>query len=59
LDLTLQNQLFTIQSRTEEEAAGMQGELEIATTEMERAQQRLVALEAEKAALERQVGCVA
>ena len=46
-----QNQLFSIQSRTEDEAAGMQSELEFATAEMERAQQRLGMLEREKEAL--------
>eukprot|EP00887_Chlorella_sp_A99_P007147 scaffold2.g7147.t1 len=48
---TTQNQLFSIQTKTEEEAAGMQSELEFATAEMERAQQRLAMLEREKEAL--------
>ncbi|KAL0022630.1 hypothetical protein WJX77_011900 [Trebouxia sp. C0004] len=43
-----QNQLFTIQSQTEEQEAGLRSELEIATDEMERAQQRLTTLEREK-----------
>ena len=40
-----------MQSRTEEEAAGMRSEVEIATAEMDRAQQRLAALEREREAL--------
>lgn len=44
-----------MQSRTEEEAAGMRSEVEIATAEMERAQQRLVALERERESLLAQV----
>ncbi|KAL3131491.1 hypothetical protein ABBQ38_007797 [Trebouxia sp. C0009 RCD-2024] len=47
-----QNQLFTIQSQTEEQQAGLRSELEIATDEMEKAQQRLAALEREKAVLQ-------
>ncbi|KAI7841244.1 hypothetical protein COHA_005081 [Chlorella ohadii] len=45
------DQLFSIQSKSEQEAAGLQSELELATEEMERSQQRLAALEQEKAAL--------
>ena len=52
-----QNQLFTMQSRTEEEAAGMRSEVELATAEMDRAQQRLAALEHEREALLAQVLC--
>lgn len=33
-----QNQLFALQSASEEQAAGAQGELEMATAELERAQ---------------------
>ncbi|KAL3136045.1 hypothetical protein ABBQ32_007079 [Trebouxia sp. C0010 RCD-2024] len=47
-----QNQLFTIQSQTEEQQAGLRSELEIATDEMEKAQQRLAALQREKAVLQ-------
>eukprot|EP00955_Chlamydomonas_euryale_P042772 352421-Chlamydomonas_euryale.AAC.53 len=43
-----QNQLFAIQSQTEEESMGRQSELELASAELERAQQRLAALEMEK-----------
>lgn len=53
-----QNQLFSIQARTEEERAALQSEVEIATAEMERAQQRLMTLETEKQALMQQVRLV-
>lgn len=43
-----QNQLFAIQSQTEEEKWGRQSELELASAELERAQQRLASLEKEK-----------
>lgn len=43
-----QNQLFTMQSKTEEEQTTMQHELELTTSEMERAHERLLALEHEK-----------
>ncbi|KAL4853646.1 hypothetical protein ACK3TF_005368 [Chlorella vulgaris] len=46
-----QNQLFSMQSRSEEAAAGLQSELELATDEMERSQQRMATLEQEKASL--------
>ncbi|PSC73915.1 Transcription factor CCAAT displacement CDP1 [Micractinium conductrix] len=46
-----QNQLFSMQSKNEEEAAGLQSELERATEEMERSQQRLATLEQEKKGL--------
>ncbi|KAK9803913.1 hypothetical protein WJX72_004650 [[Myrmecia] bisecta] len=51
-----QNQLFSMQARTEDERAGMQSEMEIATAEMDRAHQRLVALEREKEVLLSQAG---
>ena len=41
----------SLQSKSEEAAAGLQSELELATTEMERSQQRLATMEQEKAAL--------
>ena len=40
-----------MQSKSEAEAAGLQSELELATEEMERSQQRLAALEQEKQGL--------
>ena len=43
-----QNQLFAIQSASEEESVGRQTELELASTELERAPERLAALEREK-----------
>ena len=43
-----QNQLFAIQSASEEESVGRQTELELASTELERATGRLAALEREK-----------
>ena len=43
-----QNQLFAIQSASEEESVGRQTELELASTELERATERLAALEREK-----------
>uniref|UniRef100_A0A7S3QQW6 Cux N-terminal domain-containing protein n=1 Tax=Dunaliella tertiolecta TaxID=3047 RepID=A0A7S3QQW6_DUNTE len=43
-----QNQLFAMQSQSEEEKVGRQHELELATAELERAQERLMALEREK-----------
>ncbi|EFN56705.1 hypothetical protein CHLNCDRAFT_144082 [Chlorella variabilis] len=46
-----QNQLFSMQSKSEQEAAGLQSELELASEEMDRSQQRLATLEQEKAAL--------
>eukprot|EP00884_Botryococcus_braunii_P002856 jgi/Botrbrau1/12571/Bobra.0169s0105.1 len=46
-----QKQIFLLQARTEEEQVGMQAELDLATSEIERAQQRLLALEQEKAGL--------
>lgn len=46
-----QNQLFTIQSQTGEQEAGLRSELEIASDEMEQAQQRLATLEKEKEVL--------
>ncbi|GAB4818452.1 hypothetical protein N2152v2_005498 [Parachlorella kessleri] len=48
---TTQSQLFSMQSRSEEERQGAQSELEYALAEMERAQARLVTLEREKEAL--------
>ncbi|GIL82819.1 hypothetical protein Vretimale_8189 [Volvox reticuliferus] len=46
-----ENQLFAIQSQSEEERMGRQAELELASAELERAQERLAALEREKEAL--------
>ncbi|KXZ54818.1 hypothetical protein GPECTOR_4g889 [Gonium pectorale] len=46
-----ENQLFAIQSQSEEERMGRQAELELASAELERAQDRLAALEREKEAL--------
>ncbi|KAK9858886.1 hypothetical protein WJX84_001830 [Apatococcus fuscideae] len=43
-----QRQLFAMQSRTEEEQAGLQSELELATAEIDRTAQRLMTLEREK-----------
>lgn len=43
-----QNQLFAIQSASEERSAGRQSELELASEELERATDRLAALEREK-----------
>lgn len=40
-----------MQSRTDEEAAALRSEVEIATAEMDRAQQRLAALEHERQSL--------
>ena len=40
-----------MQSKSEQEAAGLQSELELASEEMDRSQQRLATLEQEKAAL--------
>ena len=41
----------SMQSKSEAEAAGLQSELELATEEMERSQQRLATLEQEKQGL--------
>ncbi len=49
-----QNQLFAMQARSEEEKAGAASELELATAELERAQERLGMLEREKASLMQQ-----
>ncbi|KAG2424374.1 hypothetical protein HXX76_014583 [Chlamydomonas incerta] len=46
-----ENQLFAIQSQSEDEKAGRQAELELASAELERAQERLAALEREKVTL--------
>ncbi|GLC41611.1 hypothetical protein PLESTF_000273100 [Pleodorina starrii] len=46
-----ENQLFAIQSQSEEERMGRQAELELASAELDRAQDRLAALEREKEAL--------
>jgi hypothetical protein len=46
-----QNQLFSLQSRSEEAAAGLHSELALAVEEMERSQQRLATLEREKTGL--------
>ena len=43
-----QNQLFAIQSASEERSAGRQSELELASEELDRASERLAALEREK-----------
>lgn len=56
LQQTTQNQLFAMQSQTEEEKLGRQSELELQTQELERAQERLIALEQEKASLKQQLG---
>lgn len=53
-----QNQLFSIQSRTEEEQAGLRSELDIATAEVDRAQQRLLALEGEREKVMQQASVV-
>ena len=45
-----------LQSRTEEEQAGLRSELDIATAEVDRAQQRLLALEGEREKVMQQVG---
>jgi chromosome segregation ATPase len=47
-----QNQLFELQSASEEAAVGKQFEWEAAAAELERAQEQLAALEAEKSALQ-------
>ncbi|CAD7703410.1 unnamed protein product [Ostreobium quekettii] len=47
LHLASQNQVFSIQSQTEEERAGYRAELDIAAAEMERMQTRALALESE------------
>ncbi|KAG1675885.1 hypothetical protein FOA52_001542 [Chlamydomonas sp. UWO 241] len=47
-----QNQLFAIQSATEEVQAGRSSELELASAELERAQERLAALEFSKKKLQ-------
>ncbi|KAG2490870.1 hypothetical protein HYH03_010788 [Edaphochlamys debaryana] len=44
----VENQLFAMQSQSEEERTGRQAELELASAELERAQERLTALEREK-----------
>lgn len=58
LHTTSQNQLFSMQSKNEEAAAGLQGELELAGEEMERSQHRLATLEREKAALQSEVSAL-
>lgn len=50
-----QNQLFAIQSQSEDEHAGRQSELELASAELERAQERLASLEREKQVLVQQL----
>lgn len=55
LHTATQNQLFAIQSQSEEERVGRQSELELASAELERAQERLMALEREKQQLKQQL----
>lgn len=55
LHTATQNQLFAIQSQSEEERVGRQTELELASSELERAQERLMALEREKHQLKAQL----
>jgi homeobox protein cut-like len=50
-----QNQLFALQSASEEENVGRQSELELASSELERAQERLTALTREKQQLIQQL----
>lgn len=50
-----ENQLFAIQSQSEEERMGRQAELELASAELERATERLAALEREKQGLVEQL----
>ena len=50
-----QNQLFAIQSQSEDEHAGRQSELDLASAELERAQERLASLEREKQVLVQQL----
>ncbi len=50
-----ENQLFAIQSQSEDERMGRQAELELASAELERATERLAALEREKQGLVEQL----
>lgn len=59
LHAATQNQLFAIQSQSEEERVGRQTELELASSELERAQERLMALEREKQQLKQQLAASA
>ncbi|KAL6758283.1 CASP C terminal-domain-containing protein [Haematococcus lacustris] len=56
LHTSTQNQLFSLQSQSEEEQLSRQVELELASSELDRAQERLVALEREKQRLQQQLG---
>eukprot|EP00798_Chlamydomonas_sp_ICE-L_P017047 gene17047-23340_t len=51
-----QNQLFAIQSQSEDEVAGVQAELDLASTELERVQGRVQSLELEKSTLVNKLG---
>jgi homeobox protein cut-like len=55
LHTAAQNQLFDLQTRSEEAAVGKQAEWEQAAEEVERAQGRMAALEAEKKLLQQKL----